>query len=400
MSLRHTLLLTVISSALVGVSKAEPPLPRIDHSIILEHDDGKFLWYHPRVAPIPAAEPGDVPLVLMTLQKHLHTSDHYSGLYTMTTADLGRTWIGPTEIPSLAWGKDSSGATVAVCDVTPGWHAPTERLLAIGVKVRYDDAGTQLLDLPGSFQVAYAVYDPKTTSWSGWEIVELPLDDGRFHLAVAGCAQWVVEPDGAILVPMYHKPKDGESYSATVLRCRFDGRKLTLAEMGQTLELAEPRGLCEPSLTKVDDDYYLTLRNDVRGYVTRSKDGLHYEPIRPWTFDDGSELGSYNTQQHWLTTGNRLWLVYTRRGANNDHIMRHRAPLFLAEVDRDKLHVLRATERVLIPERGGEMGNFGAAQVRPGESWVTVGEGVWNEDARRRGATGAIIVARVISPAP
>ncbi|HOC73379.1 MAG TPA: exo-alpha-sialidase, partial [Candidatus Hydrogenedentes bacterium] len=57
---------------------------------------------------------------------------------------------------------------------------------------------------------------------------------------------------------------------------------------------------------------------------------------------------------------------------------------------------LRATERVLIPERGAALGNFGAAAMTPGESWVTVGEGVWNDDARKRGAKGALFVARVL----
>ena len=45
-----------------------------------------------------------------------------------------------------------------------------------------------------------------------------------------------------------------------------------------------------------------------------------------WTFDDGSELGNYNTQQHWVTHSDGLFLVYTRRGADNDDIARHRAP--------------------------------------------------------------------------
>jgi hypothetical protein len=31
--------------------------------------------------------------------------------------------------------------------------------------------------------------------------------------------------------------------------------------------------------------------------------------------DDGAELGSYNTQQHWLSHGDGLFLMYTRRGA-------------------------------------------------------------------------------------
>jgi len=67
-----------------------------------------------------------------------------------------------------------------------------------------------------------------------------------------------------------------------------------------------------------------------------------------------------NTQAHWLDHGEKLYLSYTRRGADNDHIMRNRAPLFIAEVDREHLHVLRATERVLIPEQGATMGNSGA----------------------------------------
>jgi hypothetical protein len=51
---------------------------------------------------------------------------------------------------------------------------------------------------------------------------------------------------------------------------------------------------------------------------------------------------------------------------------------------------------VLIPERGGEYGNFGASAMTDRESWVTVAEGVWNDDARRRGAKGALFVARVL----
>ena len=42
--------------------------------------------------------------------------------------------------------------------------------------------------------------------------------------------------------------------------------------------------------------------------------------------------------------------------------------------------MIRETERVLVPERGGEFGNFGAAAIDDRESWVTVAEGVWNDD--------------------
>ena len=43
-----------------------------------------------------------------------------------------------------------------------------------------------------------------------------------------------------------------------------------------------------------------------------------------------------------------------------------------------------------------ELGNFGAAAITDRESWVTVSEGVWNDEARRRGAKGALFVARVV----
>src|SRR5690606_15411784 len=109
-------------------------------------------------------------------------------------------------------------------------------------------------------------------------------------------------------------------------------------------------------------------------YVTTSTDGLNFGEIKPWTFDDGSDLGSYNTQQHWLAHSQGLYLSYTRRGANNDDLFRHRAPLFIAEVDPEKLVVLRDTERIAVPNRGATLGNFGATAISPDETWITVGE--------------------------
>ena len=110
--------------------------------------------------------------------------------------------------------------------------------------------------------------------------------------------------------------------------------------------------------------------------MTSGKDGIHFDPIREWKFDDGQVLGSYNTQQHWMTVGGGLFLVYTRRGADNDHIMRHRAPLFIGQVNPKTLRVTRATERVLIPENEATLGNSGICRISDNESWVTCGEGL------------------------
>jgi hypothetical protein len=120
--------------------------------------------------------------------------------------------------------------------------------------------------------------------------------------------------------------------------------------------------------------FILTLRNDEAGYVCDSDDGLHFSTPKLWAFDDGSDLGNYNTQQHWLAHEDRLFLIYTRRGANNDNVMRHRAPLFMAEVDPEKLCVIRDSEIELVPNRGARLGNFGVSRLSANEYLVVVSE--------------------------
>ncbi|HSG69862.1 MAG TPA: exo-alpha-sialidase, partial [Planctomycetaceae bacterium] len=84
-----------------------------------------------------------------------------------------------------------------------------------------------------------------------------------------------------------------------------------------------------------------------------------------------------------------------RRGANNDHVFRHRAPLFMAQVDPGKLQVIRATEQILVPERGARLGNFGVADVSPDETWVTVSEWMQPKGVEKHGSDGSVYVARI-----
>lgn len=367
--------------------------------VVLQRDEEDWIWFHPRAAAIPDPLGRGGPTVVMTIQKHLGVSDYYSGVYVMRTDDGGKSWTGPQLFPQLDWWKESEEVRVSVCDVTPGWHAQSGKLIAIGTKIRYDREGRQLHDEPHSRETAYAVYDPKSDQWTRWQTLQLPEAETKFFLSGAGCVQWVVDQSGAVLVPIYYKARGQSCYSATVVQCKFDGETLAYVRHGDELHLDVPRGFCEPSLVESQGHYYLTLRNDEKGYVTASDDGLHFAPVKPWAFDDGAELGSYNTQQHWVGHANGLFLVYTRRGANNDHVMRHRAPLFIAQVDPQRLYVIRKTERVLIPEHGAPMGNFGAAKISETESWVTVSEFMWpawNETARKKGAAGRTFVARII----
>lgn len=381
--------------------RAADPTP-VEYAVKLEaalkHDDDQFHWFHPRAAAIPEAGQAE-PAIVMTLQKHLNVSDYYSGLHVMLRSSPSAPWRGPILPKELDWHPLANGVTVSVADVTPGWHAPTGKLIAIGAQVRYSQKGEQLEDTKRAHQTVYAVFDPKTEHWTPWQVLEMPPED-IFDFARNACAQWLVQPDGSLLVPLYIGRNAKEPTSVTVAECRFDGTKLSVVRHGNVLRLSVPRGYGEPSLIAFHGRYFLTLRNDVRGYVSVSDDGLQFAEPKPWLFDDGTELGSYNTQQHWLAHSDGLFLIYTRRGANNDHIVRHRAPLFMAQVNPETLQVMRRTEKVIVPERGAELGNFGACAISPTESWVTVSEGMFMKDSKQRGAEGATFVARILWAKP
>ena len=177
----------------------------------------------------------------------------------------------------------------------------------------------------------------------------------------------------------------------------FDGQTLTYREHGSELTIPRERGLYEPSVIGFEGKHYLTMRADHSAFVSSSQDGLNYEPIKEWTFDDGQVLGSYNTQQHWMTIGGNLYLVYTRRGAGNDHVFRHRAPLFIGQVDPESLQVLRETEQILVPEDGATLGNSGVCRISDTESWVTVAEGRVSLGDRSTDANRVFLV-KVTSP--
>ncbi len=281
---------------------------------------------------------------------------------------------------------------VVPSDLTPKWHAATGKLLCTGHNVRYTgDRGPMRVY---NRETVYSVYDPATRNLSSWRTLAMP-DAPRFKNAGAGCTQRFDLAGGDILLPLYFKHPEQRQYSATVVRCGFDGGTLTYLEHGDELTIPVQEGFTEPSLTRFGDRFYLTLRNEAHGHVTSGPDGMHFDKPKKWRFDDGSELGNYSTQQHWVTHSDGLFLVYNRRGANNDHIFRHRAPLFMARVDPEKLCVMRATERVLLPERGACMGNFGVTDVGPDETWVTVAECADTGNVKNHGSDNSAFVVKI-----
>jgi len=351
--------------------------------------DKKTCWVHPRAGTIP----GETPSVVLTMQKLLLSgSDVFYALNEMRTDDLGKTWSGPTEHETLGRRPNDLGGTSVVCDFTPMWHAASGTLLGTGHTAMYNAENAIIDERPRA--TAYAAYDPEARTWTPWREMEMP-DDPIFFNNGAGCTQRVDLPNGDILLPIYCKGEAPGPFSATVVRARFDGETLRYVEHGDMLKYDVERGLAEPSLAAFGGQYFLTLRNDVAGHVTRGDDGLHFDPPVKWTFDDGAELGSYNTQQHWVTSDKGLFLVYTRRGANNDHVFRHRAPLFIAQVDPEKLCVIRSTERILVPQRGARLGNFAVTKVSEKETWVTVAEWMQPAGVEKYGSDNSVYVARI-----
>ena len=402
-NLLRGVVMNMVLSVLSGCGTADKKQPghqeptdyKVKLEVVTKHWDGQFNWTQARVAAIPGMGNDGKPILIMTMQKwFVSHADYYSGLYTMQSHDMGATWTAPKEQPALGWRRGADNIIIGICDFTPGWHEKTGKLLAIGHTVYYYEGGKLMQKRPRS--TAYAVYDPETDEWSHWKRME-PPDKIKFYNSGSGCGQWLVKRDGGLLVPAYFKAKGDTTncYASTIFHCRFDGETLRYIHHGDELSLDQPRGVYEPSLAFFKNRYYLTLRNDKKAYVTMSDDAIHWQPIKPWTFENGLEIGSYNTQQHWATHDEGLFLVYTRRGADNDHIPRSRAPLFMARVDPDRLLLQKRTERIIIPERGAMMGNFGVSRISDEETWVTVGENMHPPENLNLGADGSVFAARI-----
>ncbi len=358
--------------------------------------DGKRCWCHPRAGIVPEAGQNGQPRVVMTMNSlDLAGSDVFYGMFGLYTENLAGQWTKPEELKTLAPRYEIIAGVkrpVAVSDFWPKWHSKSKMLLGTGHTVVYTPDWR--VTNPRPRNTSYSVYNIKKGKWQDWKKLKMP-DGDKFFNSGAGCVQRYDLDDGNTLLPISFRPK-GKNSRVTVCRCSFDGKEMKYLNHGTELELNDDsRGLGEPSLTKFNGEFFMTIRNDNKGFVACSKDGLQFDKYRPWTFNDGTELGSYNTQQHWVTHSDGLFLVYTRRGANNDHVFRHRAPLFMAQVDPVKLCVIRETEQILVPERGARLGNFGVTDISPHETWVTVAEWMQPHGVEKYGSDGSVFVAKI-----
>lgn len=382
----------------VGAASAAAAEPYKIERIVAQTGPEKYYWMQSRPAMIPTATGPKVVIVSQEIEKE--GSHGFHDLYEVESNDLGKTWSEAKRIESLSRKKLPNGDEIVMGDVTPGWHATTKTMLATGKTFTFRGGAKE--DRLAE-QTSYAVFTPSTGTWSAMSTLALPEKDKSGAPIISpnsGCQQRVDLPNGDVLLPVRYRriAKDSSDYTTIVTRCKFDGKTLTYVEHGNELHHTNGKGFGEPSLVTFRNKYYLTIRNEAAGYVTAGDDGLNYAQPIQWHYDDGKQVPTYNTQQHWVANeGFGLYLVYTRRAEDNNHIFRHRAPLYIAKVDTEKLQLIRSTEQVLIPHDHADLGNFGVVAVSPNESWVVAAEGL--QLGKRKLERNKVHVAKITWPA-
>ena len=368
----------------------------IERETVFPGRSAEVTWFHPKVGMMPPTVEDGPPVAVMCCQS-ITGSDVFGQVHESVSTDLGATWTEPVEIASLGrHALESPEWQEGVCDFVPAWHLKSERLLGIGHNVYYKDgvlAHPQRKRWP-----VYAVRQPD----GSWSVAhKLEYSDPRMtEIYTSGCAQRFHLDNGDIILPCSWGPEGREDRAVGSLRCTFDGETLTAVESGNELCNTAGRGLLEPTVTRLDGRFYMTIRaEDDRGYVSTSEDGLQWEPQHPWTWDDGEPLFMSTTQQRWLTHSVGLYLVYTRKADHNADVIRWRAPLYLAEVDAERLCLIRESEREIFPISGDPandpqhvalLGNLMPVNATVSESWVTVGE-----NRSRDGFKGDTLLARI-----
>lgn len=341
-------------------------------------------WFSTRCGMIPGDQRngGDAQATALMLMAEISGSDYFGPVHETLSHDLGQTWSTPTPVPGLGRTplNDGQGTEAAVCDMVPEFHERTGTVLAMGHDVFYRGPKFSAAQPP-----RHAMYIVRRRDGSWSSLRRLIWDDPRgAYIYTCNCAQRIHLPDGDVLTPL-SVGATSAARSVVVVRCAFDGDTLTVRETSNELKNHVGRGLLEPSLATCGGKFYLTIRaENGRGYVSTATDPLRWSIPVEWKFDDDEQpIGMSSTQQRWMVHNEVLYLVYTRRDATNEQVMRWRAPLFTARVDLETLRLVRSTERVVVPLVGDgvnagkhvpHLGNFHVNRATDNESWLTVGD--------------------------
>ena len=319
-------------------------------------------WGNPVALPL-----GDMVFVL-TQKLLIKATDCFSDLSMLRSSDGGKSWSSPQKIAHLAGFTDGNGIRHAYLASSMRFCA-NGKILVMLTTFNYNPQNR--LDRAHPQRVNYLYFDLANDSWS--EVRELQLD-APVNADVLAVDSQLVELDNDYLLP-YCVREESSKFHSRIARINIaDDGTLTPVDYSEKFQTPTGRGFLEPSLCRFAGKYYLSLRNDQTGHISVSNDWKHFSEIKPLCFNDGSDLGNYNTMTRLLTIGNKLYLVYTRKNLNNDHVFRHRAPLMIGEIDPESVSIIRESEQIAVPEHGARLGNFTAAVSPENYGYISVAE--------------------------
>ena len=318
---------------------------------------------------VPVALQLEKEVLLLCQKQQISAIDCFSGLSLFRSFDNGETWSKPVEVSALADipfpdGTHESFLSSVMHKMDDG------KILVLVTTFRYDPDGSRTT---GAYQeVKYLYFEPETGNWS--QLRKLELDAPTESDVLAVTAQFTQLENSDLLLPYSVRQKSGRFFARIArLRLTPDGT-LDVVELSDKIVLEEGRGFFEPSLCRFDGKYFLTVRNDQSGYISSSETWKSFPAPHKLCRTDGEWLGNYNTMTRLIALGGKLYLVYTRKGLNNDHVFRHRAPLLVAEVDTEKLAIKLETEQIAAPEHGARLCNFTAVSNGKDFAYISVAE--------------------------
>ena len=320
---------------------------------------------------------GEVTL-LSYIMLYLKGTDIFNEFYLAKSTDGGKTFSEPIRQTHLPETHEDN--LIMRYSAVPYYNKTHKKWFGLGLKTPYEDeTHTVIIDGVTPAKAFYCDIDTKTCQFVNPKNIDIPFE----HVCGYNFGQFVELEDGDMLVPFSFTTKDNTRLMIVTLRYRFTDSGIEVAEVGTPIVANDHgRGLAEPSLAKLKNKYYMTIRSDEVGLYAVSDDGYTFSEPKPYVWDDGTVLENYNTQQHWMINKDGLFLAYTRKGAHNDHVFRHRAPIFMTRFDEERECLIRDEEVILVPELGARLGNFCALAPNDNEAWLITAEWMqsWGEE--------------------
>ncbi len=334
----------------------------------------------------------DGQTMVMTYTKLLLTgSDVFFDNYVNISRDGGQTF-GETTTLSQDGGEEN-GLRWHIGLSSTFYNRAKDEWLIFGIRHFYADDKVPVLRAGIAVgEAVYARFSPETGDIIR-KFMPLPMP---FECVMACPFGQIMEfENGDMLLSFYLATEEDTKAASMTIRYALRNGCMEMVKVGAPLTgEGHARGLCEPSVAYLNGKYYMTIRTDEVGLLAVSEDGYHFSKPEPWTWDDGEVLENYNTMQRWVRLGDALYLAYTRKNGLNDHVFRHRAPMYMTRFDEERRCLIRAEEIILVPELGARLGNFSVVKAKD-EAILTTAEWMQPVGCEKYGSDNSIWMVRL-----